>query len=83
MTSEDAQNLCALWKSSNGTYSRLMVPGFVLSLADGALLLLTVLFYSCFDVSWPLMTSEDAKICVHFGNLLRNLQPADGARICT
>ena len=39
-----------------------MVPGFVLSLADGALLLLTVLFYSYFDLSWPLMTSEDAQI---------------------
>ena len=38
-----------------------MVPGFVLSLADGALLLLTVLFYSYFDLSWPLMTSEDAQ----------------------
>ena len=60
-----------------------MVPGFVLSLADGPLLLLMVLFYSYFDLSWPLMTSEDAQICVHFGNLLRNLQPADGARIYT
>ena len=38
-----------------------MVPGFVLSLADGALLLLTVLFNSYFDLSWPLMTSEDAQ----------------------
>ena len=38
-----------------------MVPGFVLSLADGPLLLLLVLFYSYFDLSWPLMTSEDAQ----------------------
>ena len=38
-----------------------MVPGFVLSLDDGPLLLLTVLFHSCFDLSWPLMTSEDAQ----------------------
>ena len=38
-----------------------MVPGFVLSLADGALLLLTVLFYSYCDLSWPLMTSKDAQ----------------------
>jgi hypothetical protein len=38
-----------------------MVPGFVLSLADGPLLLLKVLFYSCFDLSWPPMTSEDAQ----------------------
>ena len=38
-----------------------MVPGFVLSLADGALLLLTILFYSCFNLSWPLMTTEDAQ----------------------
>ena len=38
-----------------------MVPGFVLSLADGALFLLTVLFHSCFDLPWPLMTSEDAQ----------------------
>ena len=35
-----------------------MVPGFVLSLADGPLLLLLVLFYSYFDLSWPPMTSE-------------------------
>ena len=59
-----------------------MVPGFVLSLDDGPLLLLTVLFHSCFDLSWPLMTSEDAQILRALGNLLRNLQPADGARIC-
>ena len=38
-----------------------MVPGFVISLADGPLLLLMVLFYSYFDLSWPLMTSEDAQ----------------------
>ena len=38
-----------------------MVPGFVLSLADGALLLLMVLFHRCLDLSWPLMTSEDAQ----------------------
>jgi hypothetical protein len=38
-----------------------MVPGFVLSLADGPLLVLKVLFYSCFDLSWPPMTSEDAQ----------------------
>ena len=38
-----------------------MVPGFVLSLADGPLLLLLVLIYSCFDLSWPQMTSEDAQ----------------------
>ena len=32
------------------------------SLADGALLLLTVFLYSYFDLSWPLiMTSEDAQ----------------------
>ena len=35
-----------------------MVPGFVLSLADGAHLSLIVLFYSCFDLSWPQMTFE-------------------------
>ena len=38
-----------------------MVPGFVLSLADGPLLLLMVHSYSCFDLSWPPMTSEDAQ----------------------
>ena len=38
-----------------------MVPGFVLSSADGAHLSLAVLFYSCFDLSWPQMTSEDAQ----------------------
>ena len=38
-----------------------MVPGFVHSLADGTLLSLMVLFYSCFDLSWPQMTSEDAQ----------------------
>ena len=38
-----------------------MVPGFVLSSADGAHLSLFVLFYSCFDLSWPQMTSEDAQ----------------------
>ena len=38
-----------------------MVPGFVLSLADGAHLSLIVLFYSCFDLSWPQMTSEDTQ----------------------
>ena len=38
-----------------------MVLGFVLSLADGAHLSLMVLFYSCFDLSWPQMTSEDAQ----------------------
>ena len=38
-----------------------MVPGFVPSLADGPLLLLTVLLYSCFDLSWAPMTSEDAQ----------------------
>ena len=42
-----------------GTYSQLMVPGFVISLADGPLLLLNVLYYSFFDLSWPPMTSED------------------------
>ena len=39
-----------------------MVPGFVLSLADGPLLLLMVHFYSRFDRCWPPMTSEDAQI---------------------
>ena len=38
-----------------------MVPGFVLSLADGAHLSLMLLIYSCFDLSWPPMTSEDAQ----------------------
>ena len=38
-----------------------MVPGFVLSSADGVHLRLIVLFYSCFDLSWPQMTSEDAQ----------------------
>ena len=38
-----------------------MVPGFILSLADSALLLLMVLIYDCFDLSWPPMTSEDAQ----------------------
>jgi hypothetical protein len=38
-----------------------MVPGFVLSLADGPLLLLKVLFCSSFDLSWPPMTSVDAQ----------------------
>ena len=38
-----------------------MVPGFVFSLADGPLLLLLVLIYSCFDFSWPQMTSEGAQ----------------------
>ena len=38
-----------------------MVPGFVVSSADGPLLLLMVLIYSSFDLSWPLMTSEDAQ----------------------
>ena len=38
-----------------------MVPGFVLSLADGPLLLQMVLFYSSFDLCWPSMTSEDAQ----------------------
>ena len=36
-----------------------MVPGFVLSSADGVHLRLIVLFYSCFDLFWPQMTSED------------------------
>ena len=39
-----------------------MVPEFVLSLADGPLLLLLVLFYSLFDLCWPAKTSEDAQI---------------------
>ena len=39
----------------------LQCPGFALSLAYGPLLLLMVLIYSCFDFSWPLMTSEDAQ----------------------
>jgi hypothetical protein len=38
-----------------------MVPGFVHSLADGTLLGLMVLFYSCFALSWPPMSSEDAQ----------------------
>ena len=38
-----------------------MVPGFVLSLADGAHLSLMLLIYSCFDLSWPQMTSEGAQ----------------------
>ena len=38
-----------------------MVPGFVVSSADGPLLLLMVLIYSCFDLSWPQMTSDDAQ----------------------
>ena len=38
-----------------------MVPGFVLSLADGAHLSLMLPLYSCFDFSWPQMTSEDAQ----------------------
>ena len=38
-----------------------MVPGFVVSSADGPLLLLMLLIYSSFDLSWPLMTSEDAQ----------------------
>ena len=40
----------------------MMVPGFVISLADGDLVLLMGLFYSCFDFSWPPMASEDAQI---------------------
>ena len=40
-----------------------MVPGFVLSLADGPLLLLLVLFYSYFDLSWPPMASVDGQTC--------------------
>lgn len=44
-----------------GTYSQLMVPGFVHSLADGTLLGFMVLLYSCFDLSWPSMTPEDAQ----------------------
>ena len=55
-----------------------MVPEFVLSLADGPLLLLLVLFYSLFDLCWPAKTSE-----VHFGYLLRNKQLADSAKICS
>ena len=35
-----------------------MVPGFVLSLTDGAHLSLMLLIYSYFDFSWPQMTSE-------------------------
>ena len=38
-----------------------MVPGFVLSSADGAHFHLFVLFYSCFDLSWPHMFSEDVQ----------------------
>jgi len=38
-----------------------MVPGFVVSSADGPLLHLMFLICSCFDLSWPLMTSEDAQ----------------------
>ena len=38
-----------------------MVPGFVLSLANGAHLSLMLLIYSCFDFSWPQMTSEGAQ----------------------
>ena len=38
-----------------------MVPGFVLSLAYGAHLSLMLLIYSCFDFSWPQMTSEGAQ----------------------
>ena len=38
-----------------------MVPGFVRSLADGAHLSLMLLNYSCFDFSWPQMTSEGAQ----------------------
>ena len=38
-----------------------MVPGFVLSLADGAHLSQMLLIYSCFDFSWPQMTSEGAQ----------------------
>ena len=38
-----------------------MVPGFVLSLADGAHLSLMLLIYSCFDLCWPPMTSEDSQ----------------------
>ena len=38
-----------------------MVPGFVLSSADGAHLSLMLLIYSCFDFSWPQTTSEDAQ----------------------
>ena len=38
-----------------------MVPVFVLSSADGVHLRLIVLFYSCFDLSWPQMASEDAQ----------------------
>jgi hypothetical protein len=37
-----------------------MVPGFVLSLADGPLLILKVICYSCVDLTWPPMTSWDA-----------------------
>ena len=38
-----------------------MVPGFVLSLADGAHLGLMILIYSCFYFSWPQMTFEGAQ----------------------
>ena len=38
-----------------------MVPGFVLSLADGAHISLMLLIYSYFDFSWPQMTSEGAQ----------------------
>ena len=38
-----------------------MVPGFVLSLADGAHLGLMILIYICFYFSWPQMTSEGAQ----------------------
>ena len=37
----------------------MMVPGFVLSSADGPLLIQLVLIYCCFDFTWPPMTSED------------------------
>ena len=38
-----------------------MVHGFVVSSADGPILLLMVLIYSFVDLSWPLMTFEDAQ----------------------
>ena len=38
-----------------------MAPVFVVSSADGPLLLLMVLIYSSFDLSWPQMPFEEAQ----------------------
>ena len=63
MTSEDAQTLPALEKSSKeltvGWWCQEI--GIVLTLADCPLLLLLILFYSYFDISWPPMTSVDGQ----------------------